>query len=700
MTDEVKFRVNTGDAQQSLRDLRKELNENRSAMLDAEEGSEEWTQALQKAADAQHRLNEVNRMVRSSAMDLGAVLQNSTRVMQGVVGGMNAIHAVTGMVSEDNEELAQTLLRVQQGMALVQGLQGIDGMIKGLQNLSVIMKGSAIGVKALTVAKAAWNAIMAINPIFLLITAIAAATAGIIALTRVLRRNNAEQKESNRLLDEAKTLREETQYLNDLDLRYLKAKGASEEEIYERKVKNLELEKASMSMEIMRLQAKSRLNKREKKELEELTGEYEKLGVALRDVHDDERIRRVAEETKRLREEEKEREKQEKEAERERERRHQEQLKRLEKEAVEREKIRQEQIDAERREEVAALKLALIREQTFENEMALLELEKERKLENEKLTESERLIIIEEFAKESKELRVKYEKFTLEEIQQLRMEQEAEMQRELQRQEEENAEQIFERTKMLAEQREVLSFEERMERMEEQFLMELELLEKHGFDTFLLRENYEQSITEMIADEEEKRRQQLEETLQHQIRIYNESVDRTRMAFNSIDSMVMDSYERRINAAEGNEEKQEKLRKKAFEANKKFEIANAVITGLYGIVNALSARSLIPEPFGMIAKIANATLIAGATAANIAKINSQRYQGGGGGGAASTTSIGATLPMMPQPPNIPSEIVPVRELQTQDEIDLQGRPMRAYVVETDITETSNRVNKIKSESEF
>jgi hypothetical protein len=86
--------------------------------------------------------------------------------------------------------------------------------------------------------------------------------------------------------------------------------------------------------------------------------------------------------------------------------------------------------------------------------------------------------------------------------------------------------------------------------------------------------------------------------------------------------------------------------KKQFETNKKIQIASAVISGIQGVINALTAQSVIPEPFGTILKGVNAGIVAGTTIANIAKIKSTKFEGGGGGGVSSPTV---------RPPSIPSQ---------------------------------------------
>jgi hypothetical protein len=131
-------------------------------------------------------------------------------------------------------------------------------------------------------------------------------------------------------------------------------------------------------------------------------------------------------------------------------------------------------------------------------------------------------------------------------------------------------------------------------------------------------------------------------------KIRNEYLNHISNGLNSISSLMSAVNETEINLAEGNEKKQESLRKKGFEQNKKMQIAQATMAGIQGVINALTAQSVIPEPFGSILKGVNAAFVAGTTVANIAKIKSTQY-GGGGGGISSPSGRGgsAATPSMP-----------------------------------------------------
>jgi hypothetical protein len=97
--------------------------------------------------------------------------------------------------------------------------------------------------------------------------------------------------------------------------------------------------------------------------------------------------------------------------------------------------------------------------------------------------------------------------------------------------------------------------------------------------------------------------------------------------------------------AEGNEAKQTQIRKKAFEQNKKLQIAQATVGMIQGAVSAFTGAMQLGPIAGPIvgAILAASTLAMGI--ANISKIKNTKFEGGGGGGGASVPNGGA--------PNIP-----------------------------------------------
>ena len=142
--------------------------------------------------------------------------------------------------------------------------------------------------------------------------------------------------------------------------------------------------------------------------------------------------------------------------------------------------------------------------------------------------------------------------------------------------------------------------------------------------------------------------------------------------------------------------------KKQFEINKKLQLANAVVQGVQAVLAAYSSGSAIPI-IGAVAGPAFAVLAGITAAANIAKIANSKFDGSGGSVAAATTSASPSLPA----PVISSPSANVQGTQFDADgnvIKPDGKstqePLRAYVVETDITKTQSQVSSIEQKSKF
>ena len=165
------------------------------------------------------------------------------------------------------------------------------------------------------------------------------------------------------------------------------------------------------------------------------------------------------------------------------------------------------------------------------------------------------------------------------------------------------------------------------------------------------------------------------------------------------------------------------LRKEEFEINKKLNIANAVIAGAQSILQALGSA---PPPINIIL----AALVAGLSAVQIGVIKNEQFTAADGGivpgnGSPYVDSVPSLLApgetvinavsssMYPEllsqinesgggkslMPNLPqksaSQVAPAVY-----GVDQKQQPIRAYVVETDVTDTQKRVNRIKRSVEF
>ena len=160
------YQRNVGNYEGSLQNqfqlLRQEIKKYQSEVLAAEEGTEEWRQAIQKLGDAKHRLVDMNEMAKLATNDIGEQLSALSSVGSGVASAFGAIQGVMTLVGKDTDNLQKQMVKMQAVMAIVQGAQGIDGMIKGLKGLSMTIKTLGTNIKGLTqiMGKNGWLAVV------------------------------------------------------------------------------------------------------------------------------------------------------------------------------------------------------------------------------------------------------------------------------------------------------------------------------------------------------------------------------------------------------------------------------------------------------------------------------------------------------------------------------------------------------------
>jgi hypothetical protein len=132
-------------------------------------------------------------------------------------------------------------------------------------------------------------------------------------------------------------------------------------------------------------------------------------------------------------------------------------------------------------------------------------------------------------------------------------------------------------------------------------------------------------------------------------------------------------------------------------AGKALGVSAALVNTYVGVTEALATKSVLPSPFDIVAKIANvATVLASGLKAVRAITAVKVPGGGGGGGGVSAPSIGGGAPSTASAvPTIGSS--PVTAL---GQVMANQPPMKAYVVESEVTGTQKRVADIERRAGF
>ena len=135
-TENVKVvKIETGKAQTETQKLRQELKELKNIMLQVEEGSKEYNDALLKAANIQHTLKEQMEEINASAMDFGQITGNVVKGVGGIVAGFQAAQATMNLFGIENETVIKSLERMQNLMALTQAIPALDDAGKAFGRL-------------------------------------------------------------------------------------------------------------------------------------------------------------------------------------------------------------------------------------------------------------------------------------------------------------------------------------------------------------------------------------------------------------------------------------------------------------------------------------------------------------------------------------------------------------------------------------
>lgn len=196
--------------------------------------------------------------------------------LNGVTAGFELGAGAMGAFGVESEQVEEALLRVQSAMAISQGIQGIREAIPAFKAMKTAIMGNVVVQKLL-------NFVMSLNPIGLIIIAVAALSAALYALATPIKKltdwfygvedATLSTEEANEKLN--KSYEKTAKLIDDLgnaakkrlshELNMLKLTGASEEELHRKRLQQIKAEElireASQSNEKINIKNKQQLYK-------------------------------------------------------------------------------------------------------------------------------------------------------------------------------------------------------------------------------------------------------------------------------------------------------------------------------------------------------------------------------------------------------------------------------------------------------
>ena len=142
IVEEVK--IQTGDAGRTVKELRKELKDLKDQLLNTKQGTEEYSEAMQKAANIQKELKDQMLEVNNSAMDFGQKIGNVTKAMSGISGAITAATGALSLFGIENEEAQKKITATMTSLiGITQGLSKLDDGVKAFKRLTIAINASS-----------------------------------------------------------------------------------------------------------------------------------------------------------------------------------------------------------------------------------------------------------------------------------------------------------------------------------------------------------------------------------------------------------------------------------------------------------------------------------------------------------------------------------------------------------------------------
>jgi hypothetical protein len=226
------------------------------------------------------------------------------------------------------------------------------------------------------------------------------------------------------------------------------------------------------------------------------------------------------------------------------------------------------------------------------------------------------------------------------------------------------------------------------EKNAEKQLMELDRQMKEGELSFQIQRD-------LVDQKEALLREQFANGLIEEAK-YNEAVKANSEARKAIDKAEYDFKISQAQAASQLLGNLSAIAGRQTAAGKALGISQALINTYVGVTEAIKAKSVLPSPFDVISKVASVATILATGLKAVKAITAVQVPGGGGGGGISAPDISASAPSTgTSVPTLGSSPVTSIAAVMQNQ-----PPVRAFVVESEVTGTQKRVADIERRAGF
>jgi hypothetical protein len=277
--DTIEIDVNVGEGVKSMKTLKKEFAEMQTELDGLVPGTQKYIETLQRLGAVKDEIGDLKAEIQAFA-GTDAKVAAFGNVIGGVASGFQAAQGAAALLGAESEEVQKALLKVQAASALADGIKGITAMgdsLKVAGNVAKQLITQILGVETVTKIAAAaqriWNAVMAANPIMLMVVAITALVGAAVLLANAFDDSKSATEEyieqNKKLIEQSK----ETVKSIDNEILALSGLAANEKEII--KLKRERILETQKQAQLDALNAQAQASK--DKELDW----YQKIGAAV-----------------------------------------------------------------------------------------------------------------------------------------------------------------------------------------------------------------------------------------------------------------------------------------------------------------------------------------------------------------------------------------------------------------------------------
>ena len=238
---EIALKVTTDTSQTTtgFKSVKQELKETKKALVElamaGKQGTEEFKRLEQRAGAIEDTIGDMNTRVKNLANDTPK-LEMLTQAATGIAGGFAIAQGAAALFGDENEELQQAILKTQGGMALLNGVQSIANVLNKDAALGDLLGAKAQAVYTAPVGAStgglkAFRIALVATGIGAVVVLVGLLVANWEKLTNAINPASKALKDYNKQSEKAEEISKKRAAATDLEIRRLKALGVGEIEL-------------------------------------------------------------------------------------------------------------------------------------------------------------------------------------------------------------------------------------------------------------------------------------------------------------------------------------------------------------------------------------------------------------------------------------------------------------------------------------